>query len=46
MEVALTLLTDEDDLINMNANEMQQTEDNMFDTALHEHRKSIRNTLR
>jgi hypothetical protein len=31
MEVALTLLTDEEDLINMDANEISVTEENMFD---------------
>jgi len=38
MEVALTLLSDEDELINMEAGDNSITDDNMFDLAWKEHR--------
>ncbi len=45
MEVALTLMSEEDDLINMNADKPDNDSD-MFEISLREHRKSqMRNSI-
>jgi hypothetical protein len=44
MEVALTLLIEEDDIINMDADEVDDdnSADNMFEITMKEHRKSMK----
>lgn len=46
MEVALTLLTEEAELIDMAADDDTMNEENMFDNQQNQHRNSIRKTLR